>query len=57
MARCIIYTGIDKTLCNQICQWLAADMWYSPGTRVNFIHQYNWNIVESGVKYHSPNPC
>jgi hypothetical protein len=21
-----------------------------------FLHQYNWNIVESGVKHHNPNP-
>jgi hypothetical protein len=21
-----------------------------------FLHQYNWNIVESGIKHHNPNP-
>jgi hypothetical protein len=21
-----------------------------------FLHQYNWNIVESGVKHNNPNP-
>ena len=21
-----------------------------------FLHRYNWNIVESGIKYHNPNP-
>ena len=22
----------------------------------HFLHRYNWNIVESGVKHHNPNP-
>jgi hypothetical protein len=25
---------LDTTLCNKVCQWLAADRWFSPGTPV-----------------------
>ena len=45
------------TLCDKVCQWLAADRLFSPGPP-GFLHQknwpprYNWNIVESGVKQH-----
>ena len=51
----------DTTLCDKVCQWLAGGRWFSVGTLV-FLHQknwpprYNWNIVESGVKHHNPNP-
>ena len=31
--------------------WLVVFSGYS-----GFLHQYNWNIVESGVKHHNPNP-
>ena len=37
---------LDTTLCNKDCQWLVAGQCL-----------YNWNIVESGVKHHNPNPC
>ena len=23
---------------------------------LGFLHQYNWNIVESGIKHYKPNP-
>jgi hypothetical protein len=26
---------LDSTLCDEICQWLAADRWFSPGTLVS----------------------
>ena len=46
MARC--------TRCN-ICQWLTACQWFSPGTPVSFTNKTdNWNIVESSVKHHIP---
>jgi hypothetical protein len=35
----------DTTSCDEVCQWLAAGRWFSPG-----------NIVKSGVKHHNPNP-
>ena len=49
MVRCNV---LDRTLCDQVCQWLA--------TGHGFLHQwnwppkYNWNIVKSGVKDHYP---
>jgi hypothetical protein len=43
----------------KVCQWLAAGRWFSLGTPVSSTNktdtQYNWNIVESGVKHHNPN--
>jgi hypothetical protein len=53
---------LDTTLYDNVCQWLAAGRWFSPGALNSFLHQwnwqprYNWNIVESGVKHHNPNP-
>ena len=50
----------DTTLCDKVCQWLAASQWFSLNTP-GFLHQqnwlpwYKWNIVESGVKHHNPN--
>jgi hypothetical protein len=26
---------LDTTLCNKVCQWLAAGQWFSPGTPVS----------------------
>jgi hypothetical protein len=26
---------IDTTLCDKVCQWLAAILWFSPGTPVS----------------------
>jgi hypothetical protein len=49
----------DKTLCDQVCKWLAAGLWFSPGTPVSSNnktnHHYITDIFESGVKYHRPN--
>ena len=41
-----------RNKCDQVCQWLAAGLWFSPG----FHHpsRYNWNIVESDIKHHNP---
>jgi hypothetical protein len=55
------YRGIlDSTLCDEVCQWLAAGQWFSQSTLVsphdqNWPPQYNWNTVESGVKHHNHN--
>jgi hypothetical protein len=50
MARC--------TRCShKVCQWLATGRWFSQGTLVTppiKLPRYNWNIVESGIKYHKP---
>jgi hypothetical protein len=52
MARC-------TTLCDKVCQWLAADRWLSPGPPISSTNittpRYNWNIVVSGVKHHKTN--
>ena len=54
---------LHTTLCDEVCQSLAAGRWFSPGTPVSSINktyrhnnEYNWNIVESGIKHHIPNP-
>ena len=53
---------LDTTLCDNVCQWLAAGRCFFPGTPVsctkkkNWPPRYNCNIVESGVKDHSSNP-
>jgi hypothetical protein len=26
---------LDTTLCDKVCQWLATDQWFSPGTPVS----------------------
>ena len=26
---------LDTTLCDKVCQWLAAGMWFTPGTKVS----------------------
>ena len=46
---------LDKTLCDQVCQWLATGLWISLGT-LNFRHKSsNWNIFESGDKHLTSN--
>ena len=52
---------LDITLCDKVCQWLATGQWFFSGysrfpTPIKLITWYNWNIVESGVKYHKPKP-
>ena len=50
------------TLFDKVCQWLAADQWFSPGALVSSSNKtdHHWYIVESGVKHHksnyNPNP-
>jgi len=55
MTRCTLY----NIMC-QVCQWLVAGKWFSPDTPVssnkNWLPQYNWNMFESGFKYHNHNP-
>ena len=29
------YIFVDKTLCDQFCQWLAAGQWFSPGIPIS----------------------
>ena len=49
------------TLYDKVCQWLATGPLFSPSipvssTKWNWSQRYSWNIVESGVKHHNPNP-
>ena len=49
----------STTLCDKVCQWLTTGQWFSPGTPVSSTNktdppQYNWNIVESGIKPYKP---
>jgi hypothetical protein len=46
---------LDTTLCDKVCQNLATDQWFSPGTAVSFTNKTDRNIVESGVKHYKPN--
>jgi hypothetical protein len=42
---------LDKTLCDQVCQWLAADLWFSPGTSVSSTNKTDrHNITEILLK-------
>ena len=56
MARCIRY-NIMWSVCQLLCCRSVVSSGYS-----SFLHQWNWpprhnwNIVESGVKHHKPNP-
>ena len=59
-AMCIGY----NIMWYKACQWLAAGWLFSPGTPVSSIDKTgppryipgNWNIVESSIKHHEPNP-
>ena len=51
----------DTALCDKVCQWLVIGRWFSPGAPVSSTnktdrHDFNWNIVESGVKHHNSTP-
>ena len=52
--------ALDTTLCNKACQWLAAGRWFSPKPPASSANKapprYSWNIVESDLKHHNPNP-
>ena len=51
--RILLRRGIlDATLCDKVCQRLATGRWFSPPK--NIPPRYSWNIVESGVKHHTP---
>ena len=47
---------LDATLCDKVCQWLATGRWFSPVSSATIYIICNSNIVESGFKYHNPNP-
>jgi len=44
------------TLCDEVCQWLPAGRWFSPGTPVSSNNKTDsHDITESGVKHHKSN--
>ena len=49
---------LDTTSCDKVCQCLSVGRWFSLGTLVSSTNNTDrhWNIVESGVKHHNPNP-
>jgi len=52
---------LETTLCDQVCQWLAAGRWFSPGTPVSSTNKTDRHDIteicfESGVKHHKPKP-
>ena len=46
------------TLCNKVCQWLAAGRWFSlvSSTDKTDHHDITEIFIESGVKHHKTNP-
>jgi hypothetical protein len=53
---------LHTTLCDNVYQWLVIGRWVPRVLLFPHLHQYNWpprygwNIAESGVKHHNPNP-
>ena len=46
----------DKTICDQVCQWLPTDLWISLGSPISAMYKSsNWNSFESGVKHLTSN--
>jgi hypothetical protein len=48
---------LDTTLCDKVCQWLAAGCGFLQAHRfpppIKLTTTNNWNIVESGTKHHN----
>jgi len=36
---------LDTTLCYKICQWLASEWWFSPGTAVSSTNNANCHDI------------
>jgi hypothetical protein len=49
----LLWLVLDTTLCDTICQWLAASLIWFPAPIQNCppLAWYNWNIVKSGFKH------
>ena len=55
--RITLRWGVLNTVCDKICQWLAAGRWFSLGTLISSTNKTDCHdIVESGIKHHNPNP-
>ena len=54
----VVSLNSAQMMCTLYNMWTGR--WFFPGTPFYFTNKaepprYNWNIVESGVKYHNPN--
>jgi hypothetical protein len=38
---------LDTTLCDKVCQWLAAGQWFSPGTPVSSTNKTDRHDITS----------
>jgi hypothetical protein len=52
--------ALYATLCDKVCQWLAAGRWFSPDIPVSSINKTDWHditemLLKRGVKHHNPN--
>jgi hypothetical protein len=41
----IHWAQVDITLCEKVCQWLAAGQWFSPGTLVSSTNKTDRNDI------------
>ena len=42
---CSWWGVLDTTLCDKVCQWLVAGLWFSPGTPVSFTNKTDHHII------------
>jgi hypothetical protein len=48
---------LDTTLCDKVCQWLAAGQWFSPGTPVSTTNKTDrHDIAEILLKVNKSKP-
>jgi hypothetical protein len=50
---------LDTILCDQVCQWLATDLWFSPSTLVSFTNKTDCQditeiLLKVALKHHKP---
>ena len=51
---------LDTTLCDEVCQWLAAGLWFSLGTRIsstNKTDRHDLTEILLKVALNTPSPC
>ena len=60
--RMLLRRGVFKTtLCDKVCQWLAAGRWFSPGTRVSSTnkadrHDITVTLLKAALNTIAPSP-
>ena len=40
-----VVTKAGLTVCDKVCQWLAAGLWFSPGTLVSSTNKIQWFLM------------